>query len=61
MLWVGIDVGLAVAGLAVLAGFAWRLWRQVRQLGRQVSTANDRIATVSRELSQLTPPGTSRP
>lgn len=49
--WLLLYVGLAVAGLAVLAGFAWRLWRQVRQLGRDVAAASNRIAQASAALA----------
>ncbi|HEX3906719.1 MAG TPA: hypothetical protein VHW92_02175 [Mycobacteriales bacterium] len=55
MLWIGIDVALAVLGLLVLAGLTFRLWRQVRQLGRDVSAAGSRIAEASEQLSAVAP------
>jgi hypothetical protein len=57
VLWIGIDVALAVLGLLVLAGLTVRLWRQVRQLGRDVSAAGARIADASEQLSTVAPPG----
>ena len=56
LVWILLAVLLAVAGLAVLAAFAVRLWRQVRQLGRDVSAASDRIAAVSDALSAVSAP-----
>jgi hypothetical protein len=55
VLWIGIDVALAVLGLLVLAGLTFRLWRQVRQLGRDVSAAGSRIAEASEQLSAVAP------
>ena len=59
-LWVIGAVLLLVAGLAVLGAFTYRLWRQVRQLGREVAAASDRIARASDELQRVAPPA-SRP
>jgi hypothetical protein len=59
--WIGIDIALAVLGLAVLAGLAWRLWRQVRQLGRDVGAAGERIASASQQLQEVVPSGPMRP
>ncbi len=56
MLWIGIDIALAVAGLLVLALLAVRLYRQVRVFGRQVSTANHRLAEASARLAEIAPP-----
>lgn len=56
MLWIVIDVALAVIGLAVLAGLTFRLWRQVRAFGRDVSAAGSRIADASDQLSSVAPP-----
>jgi hypothetical protein len=56
VVWIGIDIGLAVLGLLVLAGLTFRLWRQVRQLGRDVSAAGSRIAEASDQLSSVAPP-----
>jgi hypothetical protein len=55
VVWIGIDVGLAVIGLLVLAALSFRLWRQVRQLGRDVSAAGGRIADASEKLSSAGP------
>jgi hypothetical protein len=55
VLWIGIDIGLAVLGLLVLAALTFRLWRQVRALGRDVSAAGARIADASDELSKAGP------
>ena len=58
--WVIGAVALLVAGLAVLAAFAWRLWQQVRQAGREVAAASERLARASDELQRVAPPA-SRP
>jgi hypothetical protein len=58
--WIGVDVALAVAGLLVLALLTLRLWRQVRQLGRDVAAASSRIATASDELARISPTERSR-
>jgi hypothetical protein len=55
--WILLYVGMAVLGLAVLAALALRLWRQVKQFGRDVSAAGAKIAEVTDQLSQITPPG----
>jgi len=55
MAWVGVDIAIAVVGLLILALLTFRLWRQVRQLGRDVSAAGSRIATASEELARITP------
>ncbi len=54
--WIAFYVAIGVAGLAVLALCALRLWRQVRQFGREVSAAGAKIAAVTDELSRITPP-----
>jgi hypothetical protein len=58
VVWIGIDIGLAVLGLLVLAALTFRLWRQVRQLGRDVGAAGTRIADASEKLSSA---GSTRP
>jgi hypothetical protein len=58
--WVLGAVLLLVAGLAVLAAFTVRLWRQVRQFGHDVAAASDRLARASDELQRVAPP-VSRP
>jgi hypothetical protein len=54
--WIALYVGLAVLGLAVLALLGFRLWRQVRQFARDVSAAGAKIAAVTDQLSQISPP-----
>lgn len=56
MPWIALYVGLAVLGLAVLALLSLRLWRQVRQFGRDVSAAGAKIAAVTDELAKISPP-----
>jgi hypothetical protein len=53
VLWVFLYVAIAVAGLAVLAALTWRLWRQVRSLGREVSAASRRLADASAALAEV--------
>jgi hypothetical protein len=55
VVWIGIDVALAVLGLLVLGALSFRLWRQVRALGRDVSAAGARIADASDKLSSAGP------
>jgi hypothetical protein len=54
--WVIGAVVLLVAGLGVLAAITVRLWRQVRQLGRDVAAAGDRLARATDELQRVAPP-----
>ncbi|WP_066887668.1 hypothetical protein [Carbonactinospora thermoautotrophica] len=54
MVWVVVNVLLAVAGLAVLAVLGWRLWRDVRVLGRAVTAAADRLNTAVAQLEAAT-------
>jgi len=53
--WVLLGVSLGVAGVAVLGALTWRLWTQVRQLGRDVAAAGTRIATATDELNRMSP------
>jgi hypothetical protein len=53
--WVLFGVLLGAAGLAVLAALTVRLYRQVRQLGRDVSAAGARLAAITDELERATP------
>jgi len=55
VLWVGIYVALGVVSIGVLALLAFRLWRQVRDLGRQVSAASDRLAQAMGEMERIDP------
>jgi hypothetical protein len=54
--WIALYVGLAVLGLAVLALLALRLWRQVKDFGREVSAAGAKISKVTDELARISPP-----
>lgn len=54
--WVLFGVLLGAAGLVVLAVLTLRLWRQVRQLGREVAAAGARIAAMNDELARARPP-----
>lgn len=56
MPWIAFSVAIAVLGLAVLAALALRLWRQVRQFGREVSAAGEKIAKMTDELARIAPP-----
>jgi len=55
LFWVLLFVVLGVAGLGVLAALTVRLWRQVRQLGREVSAASARLAAATEELQRVGP------
>jgi hypothetical protein len=50
--WVAFYVGIGVIGLAVLGGVGFRLFRQVRQLARDVKDAGERIAAASEQLTR---------
>ena len=53
--WVLFGVLLGAAGIAVLGALTVRLYRQVRQLGRDVSAASAKIATVTDEMQRAAP------
>ncbi|HET6910547.1 MAG TPA: hypothetical protein VFH54_14510 [Mycobacteriales bacterium] len=53
--WVLVGVLLGAGGLAVLGGLTWRLWRQVRQLGRDIAAAGARISAATDELARVSP------
>jgi hypothetical protein len=55
VVWIAIDIGFAVIGLLVLTALSFRLWRQVRQFGRDVSAAGGRIADASEKLPTAGP------
>ncbi|MBV9484472.1 MAG: hypothetical protein JO246_00280 [Frankiaceae bacterium] len=55
-MWIALYVGIAVLGLAVLGGLTFRLWKQVRQFGRDVAAAGQKIAAVTDELAKLQTP-----
>jgi hypothetical protein len=56
LVWIVVGVVLGAGGVGVLAAFTVRLWRQVRQLGRDVAAAGDRLARAADELSRVSPP-----
>lgn len=60
MFWVALFVPVGLVSVAVLGLVAWRLWRQVRQLGRDVSAASERISRASEELQRISPPASGR-
>jgi len=53
--WVVLWVCAGVAGLVVLGLLTLRLYRQVRQLGREVSAAAARIGALTDELQRSAP------
>ena len=53
--WVLFGVLLGALGIAVLGLLTLRLYRQVRQLGRDVSAAGARIATITEEMQRAAP------
>ena len=53
--WVLFGVLLGAAGIAVLTLLTIRLYRQVRRLGRDVSAAGARIATITEEMQRAAP------
>jgi hypothetical protein len=54
--WIALYIGLAVLGLAVLGALTFRLWRQVKQFGRDIAASGAKIAAVTDELAKLSPP-----
>jgi hypothetical protein len=58
--WVALFVPVGLLSVALLGFVTWRLWRQVRQLGRDVSAAGERISRASAELQRISPPSTGR-
>jgi hypothetical protein len=58
--WVIGAVLLLVSGIGVLAAITVRLWRQVRQLGRDVAAAGERLARATDELQRVAPPAQRR-
>jgi len=53
--WVLFGVLLGAAGIAVLGALTVRLYRQVRQLGRDVSAAGARISAITEEMQRAAP------
>jgi hypothetical protein len=60
MFWVALFVPVGLVSVALLGLVSWRLWRQVRQLGRDVSAASERIGRASEELQRISPPASGR-
>ena len=53
--WVLFGVLLGAVGIAVLGLLTVRLYRQVRQLGRDVSAAGARVAAITEEMQRAAP------
>jgi hypothetical protein len=58
--WVALFVPLGVLSVAVLGLMAWRLWKQVRQFGRDVAAAGERINRASEEFQEISSPSRRR-
>lgn len=56
MFWVALFVPLGVLSVLVLGLFTFRLWRQVRQFGREVSAAGERISQAAAQIQTVAPP-----
>jgi hypothetical protein len=54
--WIGLYVGFGVLGLAVLAALSVRLWGQVRDFGREVGAASEKLSALTEELARAAPP-----
>jgi hypothetical protein len=55
VVWVVVFVALGVASIVVLGLLTLRLWRQVRQLGREVAAAGERVALATEALDAAAP------
>jgi hypothetical protein len=51
MPWVLLFVALALVSLAVLGCLGWRVYREVRALGREVRAAGERMSAAVAPLS----------
>ena len=60
MLWVLIDVAIAVLALVVLTLVGLLLWRRVKALARLVGTAGEQVGTATALLADLRPPSQQR-
>ena len=60
MFWVALFVSLGVLSVAVLGLLTWRLWGQVRQFGRDVAAAGERINRASEEFQKISSSSQSR-
>jgi hypothetical protein len=49
----GIGIVAALGAMAVIVVLGWRLWMQVRRLGRAVSVAADDVARSSDRIASL--------
>ena len=56
MFFVVLFTSVGVVSLVALGLLTLRLWRQVRQFGRDVAAAGERIARASDELQRVAPP-----
>lgn len=61
MLWVLVDVVLAVLALVVLALVALAVWRRVTALGRAVGAAGDQLSALAARLDGLADSGRPSP
>lgn len=52
--WVLLFAVLGSCGAALLGFLAWRLYGKVRQLGRAVATASERLSALTVELEKAT-------
>ena len=60
MFFVVLFTSVGVVSLVVLGLLTLRLWRQVRQFGRDVAAAGERIARAGDELQRVAPPASRR-
>jgi len=54
--WIALYVGFGVVGLAVLGALTVRLWGQVRDFGREVGAASEKLSRLTEELARAAPP-----
>ena len=60
MFYVALFVSVGVVSLVLLGALTLRLWRQVRQFGREVAAAGERLARASDALQQASGPPRGR-
>jgi hypothetical protein len=60
MWWLFLSVGLATAGLMVLAFFAARVFTAVRQLAAQVAVSTEALAAAGERLQRAAAPVAGR-
>ncbi|WP_327291967.1 hypothetical protein [Streptomyces sp. NBC_01198] len=60
MWWLFLSVGLAAAGLAVLAVFAVRVFTAVRELAGQVAASTEALTAASERLQRAAAPVAKR-